>query len=147
MERVHLTWKDIEDAIESIAYRVSNSGIEINSITGLPRGGMIPAIMLSHKMNIPFQTSAPTAPGNVLIVDDICDSGETLRRFKHEKRFYTATIHHKQTAAVEPTFWYSLVKEGDWIVYPWEREDSKAIQDYLNKKKTIFNNKSKTVFD
>jgi hypoxanthine phosphoribosyltransferase len=145
MEKIHLTWKDIDDAIESIVYRIKTSNIEINSITGLPRGGLIPAVLLSHKTEIPFHITPPPT-GNVLIVDDICDSGRTLSKFKHEKNFYTATIHHKQSAIYEPNFWYSLVQEKDWIIYPWEREDAEAIQDYLTKKKTIFSKDHKTIF-
>ena len=145
MEKIFLSWKEIDDAVESIAYRIKTSGINITSITGLPRGGLIPAVLLSHKMKIPFHIETPLT-GNILIVDDICDSGETLKKFKHEKRIYTATIHYKQTALVEPDFWYSLVQKGDWIVYPWEREDAEAIQDYLTKKKTVFNKDHKTIF-
>ena len=129
MEKIYLTWKDVEDAIESIAYRIKTSSIEINSISGLPRGGLIPAVMLSHKLNIPLY-SLGTVVGNILVVDDICDSGETLHKFKHESNVYTATIHHKQTASVEPTFWYSLVRGDAWIVYPWEQNDSETIADY-----------------
>ena len=128
MEKRYLTWKDIENAIESIAYRIKKCDIEFSSITGLPRGGLIPAVMLSHKLNIPYKES-PTM-GNILVIDDICDSGETLHKFKHESNVYTATIHYKQTASVEPTFWYSLVQDKDWIVYPWERDDSETIADY-----------------
>jgi hypoxanthine phosphoribosyltransferase len=129
MEKIYLTWKDVEDAIESIAYRIKTSSIEINSISGLPRGGLIPAVMLSHKLNIPLH-SLGTVVGNILVVDDICDSGETLHKFKHESNVYTATIHHKQTASIEPTFWYSLVRGDAWIVYPWEQNDSETIADY-----------------
>ena len=128
MEKIYLTWKDVENAIESIAYRIKKCDIEFSSITGLPRGGLIPAVMLSHKLNIPYKES-PTM-GNILVIDDICDSGETLHKFKHESNVYTATIHYKQTASVEPTFWYSLVQDKDWIVYPWERDDSETIADY-----------------
>ena len=145
MDKIFLSWKEVEDAVESIAYRIKTSGIQIDSITGLPRGGLIPAVMLSHKLNIPFPTHERI--GNLLVVDDICDSGETLKKYKHEQNIYTATIHHKQSAVYEPTFWYSLVQEKDWIVYPWEREDSKTVPDYLIKKKAIFSNINKTVFD
>ena len=30
----------------------------------------------------------------------------------------------------EPTIWGKIIKD-QWIVYPWEREDSETIQDYL----------------
>ena len=52
MEKIYLTWKDIEDAVTSLAHRIKESGIEITSIYGLPRGGLIPAVMLSHKLNV-----------------------------------------------------------------------------------------------
>lgn len=131
MEKIYLTWRDIEDAIESIAYRIKTSKIEFSSITGLYRGGLVPAVMLSHKLNIPYKETPSI--GNILVVDDICDSGNTLRKFTNEPNIYTATIHHKQSASVEPNFWYSLVQDKDWIVYPWERNDSETVADYKNK--------------
>lgn len=133
MNKVYLSWEDIDDAVTSIAHRIKISGIEINAIAGIPRGGMIPAIMLSHKMNIPFNLMWSLVQGNVLIVDDICDSGETLKKYKYEENIYTATLHYKQSSVYEPTFWYSLVQDKDWIVYPWENTDSETIQDYLKK--------------
>ena len=147
MEKIHLTWKDIDDAIDSLAYNIKSSGLEIKSICGMVRGGLIPAVMLSHKLGIKYNhILIPKISGNTLLVDDICDSGNTLANFKHDTRIITATIHYKQSAIYEPNFWYSLIQEKDWIVYPWEREDAEAIQDYLVKKKTIFNNDHKTVF-
>ena len=130
MEKIYLTWEDIEDAVESLAYRISVSNKQITSITGLPRGGLIPAVMLSHKLDIPFHPSHIPPHGNILVVDNICDSGETLSIFKNEPNVYTATIHHKQTASFEPDFWYSLVRGKAWIVYPWEQQESETIADY-----------------
>ena len=42
----------------------------------------------------------------------------------------TATLHHKTTAEYEPNFFWKLASPNEWIVYPWERKDSKTIQDY-----------------
>ena len=45
---------------------------------------------------------------------------------------YYATLHYKRSSIVEPDFYgKKLIKEDKWIVYPWERKDSKPIQDYL----------------
>ena len=41
-----------------------------------------------------------------------------------------AVLHHKPSANFEPAIWGKIVKD-QWIVYPWEREDSETIQDYL----------------
>ena len=57
-------------------------------ITGVPRGGLIPAVLMSHKFNIPFigLEAAKTLPGDlkkqILVVDDIADSGNTLAQIK-----------------------------------------------------------------
>jgi hypoxanthine phosphoribosyltransferase len=127
-----IEWRDIEDAIERLAINIINSNIEIAAVGGLPRGGLIPAVMLSHRLNIPFvsQSNIGGIVGNILIVDDICDSGKTLKRFKFENSVYTATLHHKTTAEYEPNFFWKLASPNEWIVYPWERKDSKTIQDY-----------------
>jgi hypoxanthine phosphoribosyltransferase len=136
MDKRFIQWRDIEDAVERLAINISNSDIEITAIGGLPRGGLIPAVLLSHKMNIPFVSQANIAGvvGNILIVDDICDSGRTLKRFKFESNVYTATIHYKSTAEYEPNFWWRLASPNEYIYYPWERKDSDTIADYLKKK-------------
>jgi len=130
-------WRDVEDAVERLSINITNSNIEIAAVGGLPRGGLIPAVMLSHKMNIPFVSQANIAgvTGNILIVDDICDSGKTLKRFKYEENVYTATLHYKTSAEYEPHFWWRLAQLNEWINYPWEREDSKTIADYATKGK------------
>jgi hypoxanthine phosphoribosyltransferase len=132
-----IQWRDIEDAIERLAINITNSQYEIAAVGGLPRGGLIPAVMLSHKLNIPFvsQANIAGATGNILIVDDICDSGKTLKRFKFEENVYTAALYYKSTAEYEPHFWWRLASINEWINFPWEREDSKTIPDYATKGK------------
>jgi hypoxanthine phosphoribosyltransferase len=128
MEKIYLSWDDIKTAVESLAYQIKKSNIEIYKIKGLQRGGLIPAVMLSHLLDIPM-TENKIVGSNVLVVDDICDTGETLAPYKQTNN-PIATIHHKQTAIVEPTFYYSLAKNDSWYYYPWEQEDAETIQDY-----------------
>jgi hypoxanthine phosphoribosyltransferase len=133
MDKLYLTWKDIEDAVESLAYQIKNSGESLEAIAGLPRGGLIPAVLLSHKLNLPYVNLTDDCEGyeHILIVDDICDSGETLKQY--HKFFLTATIHHKPSAIVEPTFYYSIAPKNIWMVYPWELEESETVPDYLKR--------------
>jgi hypoxanthine phosphoribosyltransferase len=133
MEKIYLSWDDIKTAVESLAYQIKKSNIEISAIKGLQRGGLIPAVMLSHLLDIPM-TENKIIGSNVLVVDDICDTGETLLYYKQTKN-PTVTIHHKQTAIVEPNFYYSLTPQDKWLVYPWERKDSQTIPDYATKGK------------
>ena len=129
MEKIYLDWQYIEDAVTSLAHQIKSSGLNIEHIFGMPRGGLIPAVMLSHKLNIPLFKPGMILDNKVLIVDDICDSGVTLQKYN----VTTAVIHYKQSAKVEPNFYYSLTPEDKWIVYPWELKDSKTIADYATK--------------
>jgi hypoxanthine phosphoribosyltransferase len=124
--KIYLCWDDINILVEDLCNTIKQSGAQIKSITGIERGGLIPAVMISHKLNIPYVTKINK---NTLVVDDICDTGETL---KNMVSGFTATLHYKPTASFTPDF-YSKEVSTEWIVYPWERSDSQAIQDYLKK--------------
>ena len=126
-DRVYLTWTDIEELVDSICGRIITEIPNIDSIHGLPRGGLIPAVLISHRLDIPFAT---TVGKHTLVVDDICDTGYT---FQNAPGVYTAALHYKRTAKFRPTIYAKEVGD-DWIVYPWEREDSKSIADYLQEK-------------
>lgn len=132
-----IKWEEINLLVENLANKIESSNLLIREIYGLPRGGLIPAVMLSHRMKIPM--SKGTITSNTLIVDDICDSGVTFQNIfnRHQTEyafpFYvkTACLHYKpHTSVFEPRFYASEWSSDDWIVYPWEREDAKAIQDY-----------------
>lgn len=132
MDKRYLSWDDIDRAINRIVASIHSSEIELKAIGGLPRGGLIPAVMLSHRLGIPFvsQVNIKNIFGNILIVDDICDTGQTLKQFKFENNVYTATLHWKQSAEYQPNYFWEIAYENEWIVYPWENKDSKTIQDY-----------------
>ena len=76
MEKFYVTWEEVEELVNLLAKQIAQSGYQIEYIFGLQRGGLIPAVILSHKLGIPM-TQDPTRQ-NILIVDDICDSGETF---------------------------------------------------------------------
>ena len=124
--KVFVYWDDISILVDELCSTIISSGVQIKSITGIERGGLIPAVMISHKLNIPYVNKINK---DTLVVDDICDSGETL---KNMVAGYTATLHYKKTASFTPDFYSKEVGE-EWIVYPWERNDSETIQDYLKK--------------
>ena len=130
MEKIYLDWQYIDDAVTNLAHQIKSSGLNIEYIFGMPRGGLIPAVMLSHKLNIPLFKTGMILDNKVLIVDDICDSGVTLQKYNV---ITTATIHYKQSASIEPNFYYSLAKNDSWYYYPWELKDSKTIADYAAK--------------
>ena len=124
--KIYLSWDDIQTLVDQLCEWIDKSELPITSVTGIERGGLIPAVMISHKLNLPYVYSVHS---NTLVIDDICDTGETLNLILEAP---TAVLHYKPTAEHKPTFYAQEVGD-EWIVYPWERKDSEAIQDYLKK--------------
>lgn len=62
----------------------------------------------------------------LLIVDDICDSGQTMHEVseyyaKQGHRVWTACLHWKEGSVHSPDFyWQKIPKDSGWIVYPFE---------------------------
>jgi hypoxanthine phosphoribosyltransferase len=121
--KIYLTWDDIDNLVNILSKQTPPN---ITSVMGLPRGGLIPAVMLSHKLNLPL-VYFPLE--NTLIVDDICDTGKTFERINAN---YFACLHYKpHTSSFKPTIWAKSHEGDEWVIYPWENENADAIQDYL----------------
>jgi len=130
ISKVYLEWDTIHDLVDVLAEKIKHNYPNIDSVTGLARGGLIPAVLLSHKLDIPWTLAVHK---NTLVVDDINDTGHTLSK---SPGVYTAVLHHKPTSIFSPSV-YAEEVGTEWIVYPWEREDSEAKQDYLVKENDI----------
>jgi hypoxanthine phosphoribosyltransferase len=81
----------------------------------------------------PYFADIPTIPNNwknILLVDDILDSGTTIKYFIektgliHGENFKIATLHWnpKGLHGMKPDYYIDKKKESEWIVYPWEEE-------------------------
>jgi hypoxanthine phosphoribosyltransferase len=127
--KIYLSWDDINQAVDTLCDNILKQEIPVKSVFGLKRGGLIPAVMVSHKLGLPW--SDVMLP-NTLVIDDICDTGLTL---KNTVGVYTAVLHHKpHTSCYTPNIYAHEHNGDEWIIYPWEKKDSEPIQDYLNKK-------------
>jgi len=124
-----ISWNLIDEAVTDIAFNIKNTNKDFKGVYGIPRGGLILAVMLSHKLDLPLIISKDELDENSIIIDDIADTGKTLLDFT-EYESYVVTIHEHEQSLIKPD--YSVLDKGDkWIVYPWETEDSEEIQDYL----------------
>ena len=130
-KRVYYDWDDINKLLDIIHEQCKE---EISYVTGVPRGGTILAILYSHRFDIPYLESMSNHDPNTLILDDISDSGKTFENLKKDfpNPKYGA-LHYKETSTFKPDFFSKKIPtDYGWIVYPWEKEDSKTIQDYLD---------------
>lgn len=120
MNKEYVNWYDIHEYIDFVCSNYKEQ--KITGVYGLPRGGLILAVMLSHRLNIPLLMS-PTE--SCIIIDDICDSGESLLHYYKNSsgdkinKYHITTMYYKENNLVTPELWYKE-KEDKWIVYPWE---------------------------
>ncbi len=147
------TYDDITDACIGIAKQILLYDIKFDAIVGVSRGGLIPATILSQLLGIPLiPVSYSAKEGNgdnrdhdnilpvidnktILIMDDICDSGYTLKElsehYTHSSSLtmtftntvYTGCIYYKmrEQPVIATNFsWVTIQEDAPWVIYPWE---------------------------
>ena len=109
----YFSWCEFDKSVEHIANKCKF--LEFSGVYGIPRGGLCLAVALSHKLKINL-ISEPIK--NSLIVDDIYETGITLKAFKHIEGAMFFVLFSK----VSPTWWNSvqISEKNEWIVFPWE---------------------------
>jgi len=134
-DKIFLSWKDIEALVGNLVEQINKMNKKPFYIYGIPRGGTIPAVWLSHKTGIDYyqlnsaQISKTADLSHILIVDDICDSGETIKKIKENfPKCQTATLYYKETAIDKPDIYGETVGE-EWIVFPWENNEEIGNRD------------------
>lgn len=112
-----LTYPKFVDACKRIAEIIDKNPLtfDIKNIFGIRRGGLIPAVYISHILNIPM-VSVPDK--NSIIINDISDSGTTLKPYKDDG-YKIATIYCYKKSIVCPDIWV-YEKKDKWVQFPWE---------------------------
>ena len=132
--KIFLSWKWVDDQLNNIGDRLE--GIELEFVSGIPRGGLIPAVMMSHAFGIKYisYSSAKLLPADLraktLVVDDIADTGHTLEEAS-KLDFITSTLAMRAGSKTSPRLYGELITDDRWLVFPWETLDSIPMQDYL----------------
>ena len=125
----HFTWKEFDKSVEHIASKCRF--LQFSGIYGVPRGGLCLAVALSHKLKINL-ISEPLK--NSLIVDDVYDTGITLKNFKDIEGAMFFVLFSK----IKPTWWNTVFisDKSKWIVFPWENTSNIQSDriDYINKR-------------
>jgi xanthine phosphoribosyltransferase len=134
MNKVYYTDNQIKSYVLSIARQIYKDNYRPDYIVGLSRGGLVPGVMLSHYLDIPFQSLDPGTSNlwmaeeafgyvpmkdqkvinsrwdishrkNILIIDDINDSGNT---FKNIVKDWQSSCLPKES--VWNTVWHNNVR-------------------------------------
>lgn len=111
------TWLDFQYDARKIADAVVASTVEISCIYGIPRGGLVLAVYLSHALKKPLviDDDGGLLPPHALVVDDNDVTGSALAPYK---KHHSAVLVHNPHCPFVPTF-IGRVAEG-WPRFPWE---------------------------
>ncbi|MCI4410842.1 MAG: hypothetical protein JHC38_04125 [Thiotrichales bacterium] len=146
MNKVYISYEDIENAVLHTAGSVVDSYELPSIIVGIVRGGMIPAYLVAKELKIPLMMITwQTRDGSikesnqdlinilqtgrkVLFVDDINDSGKTLNQLIEyyssvapSGRMSTAALFEKDHSDHMLSFVpCKIFDKDDWVVFPWE---------------------------
>lgn len=124
MNKVYVTWDQVTKYIDDVSSIVKNK--DLKGIFTFPKGGLVLATLLSYKTGLPILL-APC--NNCVIIDDICDSGITMKKYsdlKDEKSYFITAMYIQNDQLEETTLYqcnldyFGRIKYQDWIVFPWE---------------------------
>lgn len=116
------TWHEFDEDIEEIVRWAKERNFK--SVYGIPRGGLILGVVLSHRLGLPLKTIIEELDQETLVVDDIADSGRTLENLDKVLNFkpvVAVLFYHKDTCRM-PDFY--IREKKDWVVFPWEIKES-----------------------
>lgn len=112
------TWQQFDEDCEKIAAWARNK--DFKTLYGIPRGGLIVAVRLSHVLDIPIVLNKDDITRQTLIVDDIVDTGNTMKYLLSllGDDAHIASLYVSADAAVQPQF--SARRKESWVIFPWE---------------------------
>jgi len=166
MKKIYHTWQDVESQTQEILHQIFiKDNWRPDYVVGLTRGGLVPANLISQYIGCRMETLKVSLrdgtecesnlwmaedafghemykPKNILIVDDINDTGATLNYiredwmsscFPKDKRWKevwgnnvrVACLYDNESSKSKLDIAYSAVtiNKADkdvWIVFPWE---------------------------
>jgi hypoxanthine phosphoribosyltransferase len=160
------TWNQIYNMLLDMAQKIRINGFKPDMIVGVSRGGWLPARVLSDLLDNPNlanvraefylgvaetkdepvltqPVSAVVSGKKVLIVDEVADTGKSLKLIKEHiaqqgaSDIKIATVYYKPWSVVKPDYYEK--KTERWIVFPWEIKETirKILKKCRQSKKPI----------
>jgi hypoxanthine phosphoribosyltransferase len=167
-------WNQIYEMLLNLAEKIRKNNFKPDIIVGVSRGGWPPARVMSDLLNNPNLANVRTefylgvaetkgeptltqpvsmkvAGKKVLVVDEVADTGKSLKLVKEhiiEKgatEVKIATVYYKPWSIVKPD--YCERETSIWIVFPWEIKETvrKIVERCREKGKSIEEETAKLV--
>lgn len=153
MDFLRLTWQDIENMCDRITEEIKKRGYKIDVIVAVSRGGLIPARILSDRLDVRLITSISIVfyddigkrldnprlvqgisneklirYKNILLCDDIVDTGESLElAINHLKQLKPKNILSTSLLVKPHAKIYPDIFEQEtdaWVIFPWETKET-----------------------
>ena len=168
------SWEQIYELLLNLANRIRKANFRPDVIVGISRGGWPPARIMSDLLENPelanvkaeFYLGVAETKGEpvitqpvsvsvmgkkVLVVDDVADTGKSLRLVRSHLREHgatevkIATIYYKPWSILTPD-WYEK-ETSSWVIFPWERKETvrNIVENYKAQGKSIEEAKEKLV--
>ena len=168
------SWDQIYKLLLNLASTVRKNGFKPDIIVGVSRGGWPPARVMSDLLENPklanvaaeFYVGVAETKGKpvitqpvsvsvkgkkLLVMDDVADTGESLRLVQLHleeqgaTEVKTATIYYKPWSIIIPDYYEK--ETSSWIIFPWERKETvrKIVEKYKHQGKSIDEAKEKLV--
>ena len=120
-ERLEITYDMFMSAVDRLVEKVLQSKRKYEALYAIPRGGLVLGVYLAHRLKLPM---APRPRKNVLVVDDICDTGMTLELSRYKECDKIVVVTKSAGLDTCPDLIYAhAVANHIWIRFPWEIDD------------------------
>ena len=171
-DKLIIDWKKYNLIVEKLAIQVYESGYKPDLLIGIARGGLPITDVLSRIFKLKcaylavesysgkgiedqqgelvfsreMSSTVQDMKGNILLCDDLSDTGVTLNKSIHWLKNYpplkekiknikTAVLWKKKDSTFEPDFCAQKLDSNPWIVQPFERYEEIRVEDLIKKHK------------
>jgi len=150
-----ITWAKAYSLGKILSRKIMSSGYKPDIVVAIGRGGYVPARIVCDFLSIMNLTGVAvqhwgaaekkgkakiTAPlnmkiknKNVLLIDDITDTGETMAvvvkylKKQKPKNIRTGVLEHKAVSFFVPDYFAHKIVKWRWITYPWARYEDLSV--------------------
>lgn len=141
MKTIKYPYNEYKKDLNTLVKQIQKKKVKYDFVLGVERGGLIPAVHLSHRLGLPLKTlswSSQLKDGSmltwfilrnkkILLVDDIVDSGKTfLEIFGKYWDMDTAVLIYNNIneSKIKPDYYGRMINRKDtpeWFDFWWEK--------------------------